>query len=89
MESGIRESFANGIPESWTLESGQATNQYALPVLRYLMWTQHCPLSELRDVDREARKIIVENGGRHPASLTSLLCLCYAEGERGGRPAIS
>ena len=38
---------------------------------------------------RAARKIIVENGGRHPASLTSLLCLCYAEGERGERPAIS
>ena len=25
----------------------QATNQYALPVLRYLMWTQHWTLSEL------------------------------------------
>ena len=23
----------------------QAINQYALPVLRYLMWTQHWPLS--------------------------------------------
>ena len=34
----------------------QATNQYALPVLRYLMWTQHWTLSELRDVDRAARK---------------------------------
>ena len=53
----------------------QATNQYALPVLRYLMWTQHWPLSELRDVDRAARKIIVENRGKHPASLTSLLYL--------------
>ena len=60
----------------------QATNQYALPVLRYLMWTQHWPLSELRDVDRAARKIIVENGGKHPASLTSLL---YLPREKGGR----
>ena len=39
------------------------------------MWTQHWTLSELRDVDRAARKIIVENGGKHPASLTSLLYL--------------
>ena len=60
----------------------QATNQYALPVLRYLMWTQHWPLSELRDADRAAQKIIVENGGKHPASLTSLL---YLPREKGGR----
>ena len=45
----------------------QAINQYALPMLRYLMWTQHWPLSELRDVDKAAWKIIVENGGKHPA----------------------
>ena len=46
------------------------------------MWTQQWPLSELRDVDRAARKIIVENGGKHPASLTSLL---YLPREKGGR----
>ena len=40
-------------------------------------WT----LSELRDVDRAARKIIVENRGKHPASLTSLL---YLPREKGG-----
>ena len=63
----------------------QATNQYALSVLRYLMWTQHRTLSELRDVDRAARKIIVENGGKHPASLTSLLFLPREKGGRGLR----
>ena len=63
----------------------QVTNQYALPVLRYLMWTQHWPLSELRDVDRTARKIIVENGRKHPASLTSLLNLTREKGGRGLR----
>ena len=45
-------------------------------------WTQHWPLSELRDADRAAQKIIVENGGKHPASLTSLL---YLPRENGGR----
>ena len=60
----------------------QATNQYALPVLRYLVWTQHWTLSELRGVDRAAWKIIVENGGKHPASLTSWL---YLPREKGGR----
>ena len=60
----------------------QETNQYALPVLRYLMWTQHWTLLELRDVDRAARKIIVENGGKHPSSPTSLL---YLPKEKWGR----
>ena len=32
----------------------QATNQYALLVLRHLMWTQHWTLSELRDVDMQS-----------------------------------
>ena len=60
-----------------------ATNQYALSVLRYLMWTQNWPLTELRDVDRAARKIIAENGGKHPASQSSLLCLPREKGGRG------
>ena len=60
----------------------QATNQYALPVLRYLMWTQHWPLSEVRDIDGAAQKIIVDYSGKHPASLISLL---YLPTEKGGR----
>ena len=43
-----------------------ASNQFALPVLGYLMWTQHWTITDLKIVDREARKIIVENGGKHP-----------------------
>ena len=43
-----------------------ASNQFALPVLGYLMWTQHWPITELKILDREVRKIIVENGGKHP-----------------------
>ena len=36
-------------------------------------------------MDRAARKIIVENGGRHPGSLTSLLYLLRETGSRGLR----
>ena len=50
-----------------------ATNQYALPVLSYLMWTQAWPLAQLQQVDREARKIIVEFGGNHPQGSTAIL----------------
>ena len=48
----------------------------------YLMWTQHWPLTELRKIDREARKIIVENGGKHPCGSTSIL---YLPREKRGR----
>jgi len=59
-----------------------ASNQFALPVLGYLMWTQHWPVTDLKIIDRQARKIIVENGGKHPGGSTSLL---YLPREKGGR----
>ena len=39
-----------------------ASNQFALPVLGYLMWTQQWPVMELKQIDREARKIVFERG---------------------------
>ncbi|PFX15535.1 D-inositol 3-phosphate glycosyltransferase, partial [Stylophora pistillata] len=43
-----------------------ATNQLALPVLTYFMWTQVWPIAELQRIDRDTRKVIAENGGKHP-----------------------
>ena len=60
-----------------------ASNQFALPVLSYLMWTQRWPVAELRRIDREVRKIIVENGGKHPLGSTALLYLPRDCGGRG------
>ncbi|XP_068737747.1 uncharacterized protein [Montipora capricornis] len=62
-----------------------ATKQFALPVLSYLMWTQHWPITELRVVNREARKIIHENGGKHPLSSTAVMYLPRHLGGRGLR----
>ena len=59
-----------------------ASNQFALPVLGYLMWTQHWPITDLKTLDRESRKIIAENGGKHPGGSTTLL---YLPREKGGR----
>ena len=39
------------------------------------MWTQHWPIMELGVIDREARKIICENGGKYPVSLTEVMHL--------------
>ncbi|XP_068750863.1 uncharacterized protein [Montipora capricornis] len=62
-----------------------ASNQLALPVLTYLMWPQHWNLTDLRNIDREARKVISENGGKHPLGSTALLYLPRHQGGRGLR----
>ena len=59
-----------------------ASNQFALPVLGYLMWTQQWPVTEFKKLDREACKIVVENGGKHPSRSTAIL---YMSREKGGR----
>lgn len=52
-----------------------ASNQFAKPVLGYLMWTQHWPLTEIKKVDKEARKTGVANGGKHQCGSKALLYL--------------
>lgn len=47
-----------------------------------MMWIQHWPVTELKKINRKARKIIVENGGKHPYSSTAIL---YMPREKGGR----
>ena len=59
-----------------------ASNQYALPVPSYLAWTQLLLVTELQQIDREARKIVVSNGSKHPLGSTAL---CYLSREQGGR----
>ena len=61
----------------------QASNQFAMPVLSYLMPTQCWPVVELKRLDREARKVIVQNGGKHPLGSTALLYLPRMLGGRG------
>ena len=39
------------------------------------MWSQHWAITDLRKIDREAHKVIVNNGGKHPASSKALLYL--------------
>ena len=57
----------------------KATNLFALPALTYPMWTQRWVLEDLREVDREARKIISMNGGKHPLSSNAVLYLPRAD----------
>ena len=59
-----------------------ASNQFALLVLGYVMRTQQWPVTELKNLDKEGRKIVVENGGKHPSGSTAIL---YVPREKGGR----
>ena len=60
-----------------------ASNQFAVSALTYQMWSQYWAITDLRKIDREARKIIVNNGEKHPASSTALLYLPREYGVRG------
>ena len=60
-----------------------ATNQFAMPVLTYLMTTQCWPIMELQRLDRESRKVISDNGGKHPLGSTAMMYLPRKLGGRG------
>ena len=64
-----------------------ASNQVALPVLSYLMSSQHWNISDLKKLDRQARKIIRDSDRKHPLRSTSLVYLPRALGGRGVRSA--
>ena len=61
-----------------------SSSQFGMPVrLPYLIWTQHWQLTELRQIDRDARKTIVESGGLHRLGSTALVYLPRQKGGRG------
>ena len=60
-----------------------ASNQFAVPILSYLMWTQVWPIAELQRLDRETRKVIAKNGAKHPLGSTLLMYLRRKSGVRG------
>ena len=47
------------------------------------MWTQTWQINALKQIDRESRKIIKDNGGSHPATSTDLYYLPRKMGGRG------
>ena len=60
----------------------RATNAFALTVIQYHMWTVQWRLNDLRQLDRETRKIIQEHCGMHNRGSTKLLYLpTYQRGQ--------
>ena len=62
-----------------------ASNQYVLPVLTYFMWTQTWTLADLQQLVREARKVVVENGGNHPVRSVGQLYISRQNNGKGLR----
>ena len=60
----------------------QAYKQQSMPVLPYVTWSQQWCLTDLRDIDRQARKIVCEIGGKHPLGLKATVYLPRALGGR-------
>ena len=58
----------------------RASNEFSVPLLNYLMWTQHWSVTALRSIDREVRNIIRESGGKHHLA-QRLLCTCHGTTE--------
>ena len=50
-----------------------------------VQWSQHWCLTDLCDIDRQARKIVCESGGKHPPGLKATVYLPRALGGRGMR----
>ena len=84
-KQGVPETALCDVVQSTITDDNKVTasNQHALPVLSYLMPTQRWPMSELQQIDREVRKVTVENGGTHPAGSSALLYSPRAVGGRG------
>ena len=49
------------------------------------MWSQHWCMTDLRDIDRQERKIVCESGGKHPLGLKATVYLPRALGRRAMR----
>ena len=56
-----------------------ASNQYALPVLTYLMWTQTSLIASIQQLDQEGRKIIVENEYKNTKIKAAVKLYCNAD----------
>ena len=61
-----------------------ATNTFAMSAaISYFMTTTEWAIHQLQELDREVRKILTDNGGRHPCASVRLLYLSRSQGGRG------
>ena len=61
-----------------------ATKEFAMRVFTHLITTQCWPIMELHRLVRESRKVISENGGKHPLGSTAIYNVPTKEARRTG-----
>ena len=61
----------------------QATNTFAMSVLSYFITTTEWTIYEVQERDRQVRKILRDNKGRHPCASVHLMYLPRSMGGRG------
>lgn len=61
----------------------KATNTFAVPIMQYHMWSADWPIEELQKLDRNTRKIIADNKGKHHFESNHLLYLSPQKGGSG------
>ena len=61
----------------------KATNTFAMPTLLYHMWTADWLVNDLKQLDRETRKIIQENRALHTQESAKLMYLPTSMGGKG------
>ena len=65
------------------LISTTVTTIIIIIIIIILLWTQTWPIANIQQLDREGRKIIVENGGNHPKGSIAILYMSRKLGGRG------
>ena len=60
-----------------------ATNTFAMSAISYFMTTTEWTIHQLQELDREVRKILMDNGGRHSCASVPLLYLSRPQEGRG------
>ncbi|PFX24876.1 hypothetical protein AWC38_SpisGene10518 [Stylophora pistillata] len=80
VETGTLESEK---PPTLRLQQGAGFKSVCDAGAKLLDATQCWPIAELKRLDREAREVIVENGGKHPLGSTALVYLPRGLGGRG------
>ena len=60
-----------------------ATNTFAISAVTYYMCTTEWTVHDLQELDREVRKILTDNGARHPGTSVPLLYMPRSMGGRG------
>ena len=60
-----------------------STNNFAVPVVQYQMWSSACRMEDIKKLDRDTRKVIKNNKAMHHQESNADMYLLKSKGRRG------